>query len=371
MGPDTLLASLKATGATLFEYGAVSAARDFGDAAAEYRAVRETAALFPLTWQGALRFVGPDRRVWLHGQVTNEVKDLPDGAWNEAAVINVQGRMVAMLRVFALPDALLADLPAAIAATTAEHLDRYLIMEKVEIENATDELCLFSVQGPRAAEAVRAATGVAAAGLAPHTLVREDGPGGAPLIVARSTRTGEPGFDLLVAAEVAALLWDQLGAAVRGVGGRPAGWEALNTRRVEAGIPWWGHELDASIVPLEARLERAISLTKGCYVGQEIIARIDARGHVNNLLGGLRLSGAVFPEPGAGVWVEEKRIGRVTSAIHSPALSAPIALAFLRREWTAPGRVVHVDIAGDRVPAETCALPFVIDQRAESGLAGA
>src|SRR5439155_10143662 len=104
----------------------------------------------------------------------------------------------------------LADLPAAIAAATAEHLDRYLIMERVEIEHPSADLRLLSVQGPRAAEAVRAATGVAAAELAPHTFTVQEGPGGAPLIVARASQSGEPGFDLFVAGEVGPLLWDQL-----------------------------------------------------------------------------------------------------------------------------------------------------------------
>jgi folate-binding protein YgfZ len=359
MEQDPLLERLASAGAHVFDYQGFPAARGFGDPAAEYRAARETAALFPLTWRGALRFVGPDRRSWLHGQVSNEVNQLPDGAWNEATVLNIQGHMVAMLRVLAMPDALLADLPVAIAASTAQHLDRYLIMERVEIEDASAELRLLSVQGPRAAEAVRTATGVAVAEVAPQTLITQEGPLGAPLIVARATETGESGFDLYVATEAAPLVWDQLSAAVRSLGGRPAGWEALNTLRVEAGIPWWGHELDPSIVPLEARLERAISLSKGCYVGQEIIARIDARGRVNNLLGGLRLRGDVLPEPGSRIHSEEKPIGRVATAVHSPALGRPIALAFLRREWTEPGRTVWVESSGVRVPAETQALPFV------------
>jgi folate-binding protein YgfZ len=356
---EALRERLIADGAHLFEYGGTSAAQQFGDPAAEYRAARETAALFPLTWRGALRFVGPDRRAWLHGQVTNDVNGLADGRWNEAAMLNIQGRMVAWLRLFAVPGALLADLPAAIVAATAETLDRYLIMEKVEIEDATAELSLLSVQGPRAAEAVRAATGVDAAALAPHTLTAEEGPGGVPLIVARATQTGESGFDLFVAAEIAALIWDRLSEAVRGVGGRPAGWEALNTLRVEAGLPWWGHELSPAIVPLEARLERAISFTKGCYIGQEIIARIQARGQVNNRLGGLRLSGDALPPPGSRILGDEKPLGRITTAVPSPALGAPIALAFLRREWIEPGRRVSVEMEGTRVPAEVRALPFV------------
>src|SRR5207302_1094134 len=103
--------------------------------------------------------------------------------------------------IFALPDALLADLPAALVASTAQTLDRYLIMEKVEIEDANGDLRLLSVQGPRAAAAVKAATGLEAAALAPHTVIVEDGPGGVPLIAARASQTGESGFDLLVPVE--------------------------------------------------------------------------------------------------------------------------------------------------------------------------
>jgi folate-binding protein YgfZ len=350
---------LRSAAAELFEYDGRPAALHFGDPIEEYRAARETAALFPLTWRGALRFVGPDRRAWLHGQVTSDVNGLADGCWQEAAMLNPQGHMLAWMRLFAVPGSLLADLPMSITASTAQTLDQYLIMEKVEIEDASRELCLFSIQGPRAAEAVRTATGVDAAVLAPHTHTVEEGPGGAPLIVARASQTGESGFDLLASTEAAPLIWEQLTAGVQRVGGRPAGWEALNLLRVEAGMPWWGHELDPAIVPLEARLERAISRTKGCYIGQEIIARIDARGQVNNLLAGLLLSSERLPSAGSAVLSEGKRIGRVTTAVQSPALGACISLAFLRRDWTEPGRSVDVDGGGERVPGEVRALPFV------------
>jgi aminomethyltransferase len=366
MGDESLLAALKSAGARLFEYGGVRAARDFGDPAGEYHAVREAAGVFPLTWRGTLRFVGPDRRQWLHGQVTNDVVGLADGSWNEAAVLNIQGHMLAELRVFALPDALLADLPAAIVSTTAQTLDRYLIMERVEIEDATEEFRLFSVQGPQSAAAVEAATGVDAGSLAPYTLTVGEGQGGTSQIVARATQTGEPGYDVIARAEAAPAVWERLTQAVRRVGGRPAGWEALNVLRVEAGLPWWGHELDPSIVPLEARLERAISMTKGCYVGQEIIARIDARGQVNNLLGGLRLSGDSLPPAGSRILGDEKPIGRVTTAVHSPALGAPVALAFMRRQWTDAGRPVWVEVEETRVPAESHLLPFVPTQAGDT-----
>jgi folate-binding protein YgfZ len=359
MADQTLRAAIEAAGGRWFEYGGATVARDFGEVPAEYRAARVTAALFPLTWRGTLRFSGPDRRQWLHGQVTNDVLGLPDGHWNEALVLNIQGRLLAEMRIFALPDALLADLPAAIVAATAQTLDRYLIMERVEIEDVSEQHVLLSVQGPRSAEVVQAAAGVEAMALEPHAFAMGDGPDEAPLIVARTSRTSEAGFDLLAGAAAAPSLWERLVEAVRRVEGRPAGWEALNTLRVEAGLPWWGHELDPSIVPLEARLERAISMTKGCYVGQEIIARIDARGQVNNLMTGLRLAGDALPAAGSLVLGEDRPIGRVTTAVHSPALSAPIALAFMRRQWTEPGRSVWVEADGTRIPAEAHGLPFV------------
>jgi folate-binding protein YgfZ len=333
------------------------------DIEAEVRAVREAVGLGDLSARGKLRFVGRDRRTWLQGQITNDVLRLPDGEGLYAAILNIQGHMLTDLRVFALPEALLADLPAETKERIVKTLDRYLIMEQVEIQDVTDALRLFSLQGPRAA-ALLGATLEEVPPLPPWG-VAEVAWRETTLTVARVTHTGEEGYDLFVPAAQAAALWETLAGALPAHDGALVGQEALEVLRLEAGIPWWGRELDESIVPLEARLERAISMKKGCYIGQEIIARIDARGHVNNLLVGLRPEGegtgggSSLPARGDALVVGERVVGRVTAAAYSPALQAPIALGFLRREFTEPGTLVTIRTASAEQPARVASLPFV------------
>lgn len=329
----------------------------YTEVAAEVRAVREAVGLGDLSVRGKLRFVGRDRRTWLQGQITNDVLRLPDGQGLDAAILNVQGHMLTDLRVFALPEALLADLPAETKERIVQTLDRYLIMEQVEIQDVTDTLRLFSVQGPRACELLGAALGELPS--LPPWGVAELSWRDASLIVARVTHTGEEGYDLFAPAAQGPALWETLAAALPGFGGVLVGREALNVLRLEAGIPRWGSELDESIVPPEARLERTISLKKGCYVGQEIIARLDARGHVNNLLVGLRPEGETLPARGDALLVGERVVGRVTAAAASPTLGAPIALGFLRREFSAPDTVIAVRTGAGKRPARVAALPFV------------
>jgi folate-binding protein YgfZ len=345
--------------------------------AAEVRAVRENVGLCAPMGRSLIRISGEDRRTWLQGQISNDVLGLPDGQGFEAVILTVQGHLLSHLRVFALPDALLLDLPAATTERVLKTLDRYLILEQVEIEDVSGSFRLFSLQGPRAVQVVERLPG-GIASLAPWGVVEVEGDG-APLIASRVSHTGEDGFDLFVPTDGAAELEGRLRAEVLACGGAVVGDAALEVLRIEAGIPIWGRELDESIVPLEARLDHAISRTKGCYVGQEIIARIDARGQVNNLLVGIRPEGTVarssrmagsHPAPGrAGgevvpAWGDtlvsgERAVGRVTSATFSPTLGAPIALGYLRRQFVAPGTPIAIRSTSGDAPAHVAALPFV------------
>lgn len=325
----------------------------------EYRALCQGAALLDLSDRGKLRITGRDRRTWLHGQVTQEIKELPDGRGAYATILTPQGHMVGDLNVFALPDALLADYPAGTQTPLSEYLDRYLIMERAEIEDLTEEWALLAVQGPRAPEVVAALFGEGAAGM--HAwAVQEAAFAGEPVYLARISVSGEDGYQLFVPTAQAPALWTALLQALPGAEVRPVGWEALNVRRVEAGIPWWGEEMDARIVPLEARLNHAISINKGCYVGQEIIARIHARGHVNNLLAGFFVHGDVLPARDTEIHHNGKRVGRVGTVVHSPSLGRPIALGYLRREWQTPGQRVQAMEPAGPVELEVAALPFVV-----------
>jgi aminomethyltransferase len=178
---------------------------------------------------------------------------------------------------------------------------------------------------------------------------------GGPVRVIRRSETGGPGFQCWTVAFHAPALWEALVKA----GARPAGAEALDALRVEAGIPWYGRDVDETVILPETRLEGFVSYNKGCYIGQEVVARVKYRGHVNRALSGLVLDGDRLPASGARVVAEGKEIGRITSAVHSIALGKPIALGYVRREHFAPGTRVVVEDDSGPIPARVAELPFV------------
>ena len=246
-------------------------------------------------------------------------------------------------------------------------------MERAEIEDLTNSWALLALQGPLARCAVGAVLGEEAARL-PLWGVVESTFHGEPFYAARVPECGEDGFVLFVPVALGAALWGSLCQLRQHFAVHSVGWEALNLRRVEAGIPWWGAELDASLVPLEARLDHAVSMRKGCYVGQEIIARIDARGHVNNLMAGFFVDGdpaAPLPEPGSEIRHNGKKVGKTATAVHSPRLARPIALGFLRRELHEVGTRVEAVTPQGPVDLEVTRLPFVPnDYPADSAATG-
>jgi folate-binding protein YgfZ len=150
-------------------------------------------------------------------------------------------------------------------------------------------------------------------------------------------------------------LWQALVQA----GARPVGEEALNVLRVEAGIPRYGHDVDETVILPETRLEQLVSYNKGCYIGQEVVARVKYRGHVNRALSGFALDGDQVPDPGASLVGDDKEIGRITSAVRSIALGRPIALGYVRREHFAPGTAVTVRDGDATMTARVAELPFV------------
>jgi len=320
----------------------------------EYMALQEGCGLVDLSFRGKMRITGRDRHTWLHGQVTQDIKQLADGQVTYATVLTPQGKMVCDMRIFALPDELIIDVPSGTATPIPEYLDHYLIMERAEIEDLTETWALLSLQGPEAPLAITAVLGDESARL-PVWGVKKSEFNHEPLYLARTPQCGEDGFDLMVPAHCAAALCQHRSAlAVHSVG-----WEALNVRRVEAGIPWWGEELGPNLVPLEARLDHAISLNKGCYVGQEIIARIEARGHVNNLLTGFFVVGEHLPERGAEITHDGKKVGTVSTVVQSLRLERPIALGFLRRELQEAGTQVIAATPQGPTELQVTPLPFV------------
>lgn len=355
----TALAALhEARGAKWMEYCGWNIPACFSSVEQEYQALQEGIGLIDLSHRCLLRVTGRDRRSWLHGQVTQEINKLADGHSTYATILNPQGHMVVDLMVHAVPDALILDVSAGTDTPMGEYLDRFLIMERAEIEDLTDSWSLLSLQGPLSPAALAIVFGERVLEIGDRE-VREDSFDGERVYIARASHCGEDGFDFFLPAAKAAALWGVLCQHRPNFAVHSVGWEAFNVRRLEAGIPWWGEELDASIVPLEARLHHAISLTKGCYVGQEIIARIDARGQVNNLLTGFQIQGETLPARGSEIRHDGKKVGRVSTSLHSLRLHQPIALGYLRRELQEPGTEVEAVTDAGPVKLTVTPLPFV------------
>ena len=303
---------------------------------------------------GRLLIRGADRRAYLQGLLTNDIAALTPGTGCYAAMLTAQGRMITDMRVLELGDAILLDVPHELAAAIRAHLERFVFAEDVQVEDVSDSRTAIGVYGPRAIDVMQSAPleGGAPAALFASTRVRV---AGRDALVVRSDEPGIAGFDVLVAAGDAGPVRSAL-AAAGAVVATDADVEAV---RVESGRPLFGADMDTETIPLEAGLEdRAISRAKGCYVGQEVIVRVQDRGHgrVARRLVGLTLD-AASPVPGRNTTVGSggKDVGRVTSATWSPSLARPVALGYVQRDFVEPG--THLDVGGAQ--AVVVALPIV------------
>jgi folate-binding protein YgfZ len=295
---------------------------------------------------------GPEAVEFLHGLVSQDVKGLGEGCACYATFLTAKGRMLADARIFRLDGRLVLDLEPGLAPAILEHLERYVIAAKVELRDATEELGLITVQGREAPRVVGDFLGEPIEPLAPLETLGcsfDD----RPLTLIGTASTGEVGYDLLAPRAVMASLWEAIIEA--GAGIRPVGAQALEILRVEAGIPRFGAELDGDTLPLEAGLDHAISYTKGCYLGQEIIARVTHQGHVNRRLTGFLLEQGRLPERGAALSDGEREAGRLTSIVTSPYLGRPIALGYVRNDSAEPGTELTLAGGGKAV---VHALPF-------------
>jgi folate-binding protein YgfZ len=322
-----------------------------------YQAARERAASIDRSSRGRLVVSGNDRASYLHGLLTNDITALTAGSGCYTAYLTPQGRMISDLWVYELGDAMLVNFPSAGTKNTVlAKLDQFIFSEDVQLGDVTGEFAQLAVVGPAAPVVVGALLGTGAdrlTALPEHGCLRSSLAGGSAIIT-RITDAGEPGFDVYVEqARLPAL--KQVLASAGVVDLDP---ETADILRVEAGVPSFHRDMDEETIPLEAGIEgRAISMNKGCYVGQEVIVRVLHRGHgrVAKKLVGLSIDGDAVPSSGAIVTSGGKEVGAVTSAVRSEALGRPIALAYLQRDFLEPGTIVSIMGA----TAIVSPLPFV------------
>jgi len=338
----------------------MEAVEDYGDVRAEHAALRGTAGALDLSFRGRLCVSGSDRRAFLNGQVTNNVKDLRTGQGCYAALVNAKGKMESDLNIYCLENELLLDFEPGLSAAVRERLEKYIIAEDAQVDDAAPLYGLLSAQGPRAA-AVLESLGLPV----PHNFmgaIRLEDAALGEIYVASQPRIGTSGFDLFVPTSSLPRAAEQLRTAARAAGGRFCGWAALEVARIEAGLPRFGADMDHTNLPPEACLEsRAVSYSKGCYIGQEVISRLRTYGQVAKSLRGLRLPDDLpeLPANGAKIFQGEKEVGVITSAAASPMLRANIALGYVRREAGAPDTELFVAVGAAKVLARVVPLPFI------------
>lgn len=330
----------------------------YGDPKAEYRALRHGFGLIDLSNRGLIRVEGGDRQRFLNAMLSNNTADLEPGQGCYATFLNPKGHMVTDLMVYAEGASYLLEVEPHIVSTFLEAIDFFVISEDVMFAVETEKWAAMGVQGPKAPDALVAASGQKLLrGLAPYgsqscRIADHD------VWVARRGYTREPGYLLLADAAAAEAVWEAILQQGEAFGGHAVGLKALDTLRVESGTPRFGIDMTEATIPIEANLQDAISYTKGCYVGQEVIARIDARGHVNRQLVGLLLGDAESPEAGAKIFSPQREVGWITSATQSPAMNQTIALGYVRRESLQPGTVLQVRSDAGDILATVSALPF-------------
>lgn len=330
----------------------------YGNGIAEYESARQHAALFDISHHGKVEVRGADAASFLHNLCTNEVKGLSAGAGCEAFLTTAQAKIAAFALIWRSlrqgEHGFFLDAGPGMGEAVFKHVDRYLISEQVELSDRTHDLAQMHIAGPQAQAVIERVLGAKLPDLIElqHTTQTL---AGAQCQLRRHEPLGLLGYDLLCDKDRAADVWQALVVG----GARPAGLEAFHMLRVEAGTPIYGRDIDDSNLPQEVgRVERTISFTKGCYIGQETVARIRTYGHVNRSLTGLKLAGEGVVSPGAKLFRADKEVGQVRSSVFSPKLGQVIALAYVRRGSDEPGTMLEAETEAGRRSAEVLSLPF-------------
>jgi folate-binding protein YgfZ len=346
----------------------------FGEPQAEYAAIRKSCGMMDCPHRGMLELTGRDRLPFLNNLLTNQTWDkqtksgLHPGHGVYAFFLNVKGRIAADMNVIERGDRTLLEMDARFVSTIRQAFDKYLFAEQVTMRELVGETHEIALHGPTSRQVLEAAAGATLPKLDPlgstnATLF------GVDATIWRDDPTGTPAYHVFVPIESAPTVWRELltrFGTSQELGKRalrPIGWAAFNATRIEAGRPLYGIDFDDSILPAEtgSLFNRAVSLTKGCYLGQEIVARMHARQQVARQLVGWKIESDALPMAGAKLLDDKgNEIGGVTSSTLSPILSdVAIGLGYVKRPFVAPGTKVRVPAEGELREATVTELPFV------------
>ena len=349
MSAIPLLSLHQAANAEFIEETGWQVPASYGDAVAEHLACRESAVVIDLSHRGNLCFSGPDTEEFLHRMLSNRVKELKHGEGAYNTFLTRQGKFISDLYMYKSETFVVAAVAPGMADTLAEEIDRFIIMDQVEVVDETENSFCFGLFGPSSRDIL------SEAGMGELSLEEHGHAMSGDVVVARELWTGEDGYLLMGPRENADSVWRSLSDA----GAKPAGVAAFESLTLEAGVPLFGKDMTSAVNPMQAGLEeKAIDFEKGCYIGQEVIAKIKYLGQVNRGLVGLKVSGETTPEAGAAVYFDEKKIGSITRSAYCPTVNAVLAFSYLPRTQMEPGTEVRVACRGDDAKATVESLPF-------------
>jgi folate-binding protein YgfZ len=323
----------------------VDALQPVADEREQYKALIESSGLADYGARTLIELTGQDRVVFLHNLCTNDIKELGVGSGCELFLTDVKGKILAYAVAYCGDRSLVLDTVPGQGEKLLAHLDRYLIREDVQVQDRSNSWSQLLLVGPASEATLRAELGatVPQDRLACKLLDRPRG----KVQICRVDFFGPVGFQLRGQRELIAELASSLANKATVCGS-----EAVDTVRIEAGTPLYGRDVTDNNLPQEVDRDRlAISFTKGCYLGQETVARIDALGHVNRLLCGIRFEGESVPSPGVELTADGHAVGKVSSATFSPKLGCPLALGFLRRGHTEPGTKLQTPTCAAQIVA--------------------
>ena len=328
----------------------------FTDPVAEHNAVRSNVGIADISYLGTLSLTGEDRAKFLHRLISNDVENLSVGEGNYATLLTNRGKIIADMKVYIFDDTIYISTAPECVEHAYTELDKYIIADDVELSDVTDTVGAIAVYGPKSPELVQSVLGLKElSSLAVHHS-RHCEIDNQWIGCIRSDTVGEYGYHLYTSTEKLEWLWEKLTTERSDV--VPIGWDALETLRIEAGTPRYGTELTDAIFPLEAELEHAIDFEKGCYIGQEIVARMKYRGHPNRLLRGIVIHAENPVQQNSPIVDDGTEIGWVTSSVYSPTLGKPIALGYVRMAYTQNGSRVQIETPKDNVCCTVVSLPF-------------
>jgi len=351
----------QALGATFQPNGDWETPTHYGNPQSEYEALHTSAGLADLSLRGRVIVTGEDRITWLQSIVSQDILPLQPGQGRYSTFMDHKGKMLSYFRVFIRPEEVVIEDVGERGEHTYAAFRKFLLYgTKAKMAKGIESQGLFLLSGPKATEILNKSLGVEAENLAslqsiPFSFEGAEG------FLARTEETGMANFELFVPLDALASVWTHLLKTGDPLGLKPIGKATLETVRIEAGLPRLGPDINERIVPPEANLEGiALSLSKGCYPGQEVVARMDTYGSVKRRLVGLVMEGTNndLPEAGAKLFSGTREVGWVSSSTFSPLLQKPIALGFPLRDFTKPDTHLEIETLNRRFPARVSSLPF-------------